>query len=49
MNILTFATMLNIETYRRQQAQKWVQEELLNKVQDKGSWYLVILDGYIEY
>ena len=36
MNILTFATRLKMETYRRQQAYRWVQEELFNKVQDKG-------------
>ena len=36
MNILTFATRLKMETYRRQQTHRWVQEELFNKVQDKG-------------
>ena len=36
MNILTFATRMKMETYRRQQAHSWVQEELFNKVQDKG-------------
>ena len=41
MNILTFATRLNMETYRRQQAHIWVQEELFNKVKDKGYYYLV--------
>ena len=35
MNILTFATRLKMETYRRQQAHRWVQEELFDKVQDK--------------
>ena len=29
MNILTFAAMLKMETYRRQQAHIWVHEELL--------------------
>ena len=48
MNILTFATRLKMETYRRQQAHRCVQEEFLDKVQDKGSLYLVTLDGYIE-
>ena len=36
MTILNFATRLNMEAYRRQQAQSWVQEELFDKVQDKG-------------
>ena len=36
MNILTFATRLNMETYRRQQAHSWVEEEIFDKVQDKG-------------
>ena len=36
MNILTFSKRLNMETYRRQQANRWVQEELFNKFQDKG-------------
>ena len=30
------------------QAHKRVRDELLKKVQDRGSWYPVILDGYIE-
>ena len=37
-----------MEAYRRQQAHKLVQEEIFKKFQDKGSWYLVIRDGYIE-
>ena len=41
MNILTFATRLNMEAYRRQQAHRWVQEELFNKVKDIGYWYPV--------
>ena len=41
MNILTFATRLKMEIYRRLQAHRWVKEELFNKVQAKGSWYLV--------
>ena len=36
MNILTFATRLKMETYSRQQAHRRVQEELFDKVQDKG-------------
>ena len=36
MNILTFSIRLNMETYIRQQAHRWVQEELFDKVQDKG-------------
>ena len=36
MNILTFATRLKMETYRRQQAHSWVQEELFDKVQEEG-------------
>ena len=36
MYILTFATRLNMETYRRQQAHRGVQKELFDKVQDKG-------------
>ena len=35
MNILTFSTRLNMETYRRKQAHRWVQDELFDKVQDK--------------
>ena len=36
INILTFATRLKMETYRRQQAHRWVQEEIFDKVKDKG-------------
>ena len=36
MNILTFSTRLKMETYRRQQDHRWEQEELFEKVQDKG-------------
>ena len=36
MNKLTFSTSLKMETYRRQQDHSWVQEELFDKVQDKG-------------
>ena len=36
MNILTFDTRLKMETCRRHQAHSWVQEELFDKVQDKG-------------
>ena len=49
MNILTFATKLNMDSYREQQDHRWVQEEIFNKVQDRGSWYPMTLDGYIEY
>ena len=48
MKILTFATRLKMKAYRGRQARGWVQEELFNKVQDRGSWYAMTLDGYIE-
>ena len=35
MNILTFATRLNMQTYIKQQAHRFVQDELFNKVQDE--------------
>ena len=41
MNILTFATRSNMEIYRRKQPHRWVQEEIFDKVQDKGYWYLL--------
>ena len=49
MKILAFATRLKMKAYRGWQAHKRVREELLKKVQDRGSWYRVTLDGYIEY
>ena len=48
MKILTFATRLMMKSYRGWKTHRWVQEELLKKVQDRGSWYPVTLDGYIE-
>ena len=48
MEILTFATRLKMKAYRGRQAHRWVQEELLNKVQDRGYWCPVTLYGYIE-
>ena len=48
MKILTFDTRLKMEPYRGRQDHRWAQEELLNKVQDRGSWYPLTLDVYIE-
>ena len=48
MKILTFATRLKMKAYRGRQAHRWVQKEIFNKVQERGSWYPVTSNGYIE-
>ena len=46
MKILTFATRLKMKSCRGWQAHRWVQQQIF---QDRGSWYPVTLNGYIEY
>ena len=52
MDIPTFTTRLNIESYKEQEYHRWVKYKTYNKVRDGGSCYLVTsigkIDGYTE-